>query len=468
MRTLPWLTAGTTTSSTTKRPAKTPVASKTPKRQRLIDDDSDDLSVSAISARHSTHLRNDHDASSSPDEARPGPREIPRTPSSSPPPTAPPIEEMRPSDEAWVMVEDEFNSIASTFTKHLHREEYKKQQALAAQKSTKIISALPRPTDRVTSLSRQAQIRKEVEHNRVRMKKAAAKHSGQNVAPGSDDEEDDMLIGDRHLAGLMHSTSMARPVKRVLTDTSTKSNTRAAAGFAKQGTESPKRNRGEQRLPDLTNVPRPRLPELHRPKTAEERPQDKRKPDKPKRPVVVPIDDEDDDLDAPVRTRTLPTPASKAHSGPVPKPTFASTSMPPPLLDKPVNLRRTSSSISSTASTSQKTYPRPSLKKESSSIPESPAKKLTFEDVSPFRQKASQLQPRAVPTERDSKSVRRSAEEVKEAAAPTITESQFAYEDVPQIRSRLLPSRRKMRQAGAGQVKQEPAIKVEEVPMFTI
>lgn len=465
---MPWLTAGTATSTTTKRPAKTPAASKTPKRQRLIDDDSDDLSVSAISARHSTHRRGDRDASSSPDEARHGPREIPRTPSSSPPPAAPPAEEMRPSDEAWIMVEDEFNSIASTFTKHLHREEYKKQQALAAQKSTKIIAALPRPTDRVTALSKQAEIKKQVEHTRVKMKKAAAKYPGQNITPGSDEEEDEMLIGDRHLAGLMHSTSTARPVKRVLTEISTKSNTRAAAGFAKQDTESPKRNRGEQRLPDLDQLTKSRLPELLPPKAAEERPQEKRKPDKPKRPVIVPIDDEDDDLDAPVRTQTMPSAASRAHSNAVLKPIFASTNMPPPLLDKPVNLRRTSSSISSTASTSQKTYPRPSLKKESSSIPESPAKKLTFEDVSPFRQKVPQPQSQAALAARTSQSVRRSAEKTKETTAPTTSESQFAYEDVPLIRSRLLPSRRKMRQDGASQAKKEPAIKVEEVPMFTI
>jgi len=468
MRTLPWLTSGTTNSTTTKRPAKTAVASKTPKRQRLINDDSDDLSVSTISARHSTHRHNVRDASSSPDEARPGPREIPRTPSSSPPPAAPPIEEMKPSDEAWIMVEDEFNSIASTFTKHLHREEYKKQQALAAQKSTKIIAALPRPTDRVTALSKKAEITKQVEHNRVRMKKAATKLAGQNVAPGSDEEGDEMLIGDRHLAGLMHSTSTARPVKRVLTDTSTKSNTRAAAGFSKQDTESPKRNRGEQRLPDLDNLRKPKIPDILRPKPAGDWRQDKHKLDRPKRPVFVPIDDEDDDLDAPVRTRTLPVTASKAHSDLISKPIFTNTSMPPPLLDKPVNLRRTSSSISSTTSTSQKTYPRPSLKKETSSIGESPVKKLTFEDVSPFRQKIPQLQSMAAPLVRAPQSVGRSAEKPKEPAANTRTESQFAYEDVPLIRSKLLPSRRKMRQGGAAQVKQEPAIKVEEVPMFTI
>jgi hypothetical protein len=462
MRNLPWLAAGTATTATTKRPAS--VASKAPKRQRLLDDDdSDDLSVTTISARHSSHRRNDRDASSSPDESRPGPKEIPRTPSSSPPPAAPAIEEMRPSDEAWIMVEDEFNSIASTFTKHLHREEYKKQQLLAAQKSTKIIAALPRPTDGVTALSKKAEIKKQVEHTRVQLKKAAAKRPGQNVAPGSDEEEDEMLIGDRHLAGLMHSTGTARHVKRVLTDTSTKANTRAAAGFAKQDTESPKRNRGEQRLPNLDAPPKPRLPDIFRPKAAEARSQDKRKPDKPKQTIVVPIDDEDDNLDAPVRTRTLPT-ASKAQFSAVAKPIFASTSMPPPLMDKPVNLRRTSSSISSTPSTSQKTYPRPSLKKESSSVPESPAKKLKFEDMSPFPKKIPQSQSRA-----PSHHVGRTATKPTETAATTtITESQFAFEDVPQIKSRLLPSRRKMRQDGAGQVKQEPALKVEEVPMFTI
>jgi len=219
----------------------------------------------------------------------------------------------------------------------------------------------------------------------------------------------------------------------------------------------------------LTNVPKSKLPDF-RAKATEDKPKDKRRPDRPKQPVVVPIDDEEDDLDAPIRTRILPTSTSKAHSNAIPKPVFASasTSMPPPLVDKPVNLRRTSSSISSTTSTSQKTYPRPSLKKESSSIPESPAKKLTFEDVSPVKQKVPQSQPRAVPTERASHTTRRSSEKPKETVATTTSESQFAYEDVPLIRSRLLPSRRKMRQGGTGQMKQEPAIKVEEVPMSTI
>ncbi|RMZ90288.1 hypothetical protein DV736_g2469, partial [Chaetothyriales sp. CBS 134916] len=53
-----------------------------------------------------------------------------RSPSTSPPPTPPPqaeaMQEGYDADDIWMMVEDEFQTLAHSFTRHLHHAEYKR------------------------------------------------------------------------------------------------------------------------------------------------------------------------------------------------------------------------------------------------------------------------------------------------------------------------------------------------------
>jgi len=362
---------------------------------------------------------------------------------------------MQPSDEKWMMVEDEFNSIATTFTKHLHAEEYKKLKKLAARKSVEAVATLSRPTDSITMLSKEAQMRKQAEKTREQTKKAAAKHPGHNEPAGSDEEETPMLFTDRHLAGLMQAPPAARAPKRILHTDNTKSHTRAAAGFTKQEDGSPVRTKERSRLPDLGDFMKSRRPEV---KVREQSLTPGRKatikreelPSKRKESQVTRVvDDDEDDLDAIVPLRTISAKSqlqSKRSSS-----KFSSTSMAPPLHDKPANLHRESSS---TSSQSQKTYPRPALKREVSSAG-SPPKKTTFSDVV--------IQP----------SARAPSISVRTRPATSLAAEQnngeFAFMDLPIARSRLLPTRKGPRYGlGAKQtaVKQEQQIKLEEVPYF--
>lgn len=364
---------------------------------------------------------------------------------------------MLQADEKWMMVEDEFNSIASTFTRHLHAEEYKKLKKLAAQKSVKTVADLPRPTDTITTLSREAQIRKQAEKKREQMKKAAAKHPGHNVPAGSDEEETPMLFTDRHLAGLMQASPGARAPKRILHTDNTKSHTRAAAGFTKQDDGAPLRPKERQRLPDLGDFMKSRRAEV---KVREQcptplpKPTIRRKELPAKRKEVLVTqeendDDDDDDLDAIVPLRKG-LGKSQLHPKSLSTKT-SSTVMGPPLRDKPANLHRESSSASSQ---SQKTYPRPALKRESSTAG-SPPKKTTFSEVS--TQSSARHGSKSTTTQ---------------PAASLVTEQnngEFAFMDLPVARSRLLPTRKGLRYGlGAKQtgIKEEKVVKLEEVPYF--
>ena len=349
------------------------------------------------------------------------------------------------------MVEDEFTSIAATFTKHLHAEEYKKLKRLAAQKNVETVAALPRPIDSITALNKEAQLRKQAEKKREHMIKAAAKHPGQNEPPGSDDEEITMLFTDRHLAGLMQGRPGAIHPKRILHPENPKSHTRAAAGFTKQDSGSALRPKQRQRLPDLGDFMKSRRPEIQC-----------REPS----PMLDPIattqgnrsaaeqiaeqieDDDDEDLDAIV---PLHKPSVKTQRPIIPSGTKSlSTPMGPPLRDKPANLYR---EPSSTSSQSQKSYPRPALRKESSGAG-SPPKKAAFID------RATQSSSR-----RPSMCMVRPAQSL----ATEQSKGEFAFVDLPVARSKLLPTRKGIRHGLAlkqASIKEGKSIKLEEVPYF--
>src|SRR5690554_487936 len=65
------------------------------------------------------------------------------TPSSDAPP---PIEYMHPSDDEWVMVEDEFLSTANLFTRSIHQAEYARMQEAASRANARQITNISRST----------------------------------------------------------------------------------------------------------------------------------------------------------------------------------------------------------------------------------------------------------------------------------------------------------------------------------
>lgn len=448
VRTLPWLVGNSQTSL----PKKKPVATRPVNRKRpILDEDSDGQTTNSTGTASSSKRRQHDKAarSSSPGSPQPSRAVDRRTPSSSPPPTAPPVEFMQPNDEKWMMVEDELCSIASTFTRHLHAEEYKRLKKLAAQKSVSTVAALPRPTDSVTALSKEAQMRKRAEEKREHMKKVAANHPGRNETPGSDEEHSAMLFTDRHLAGLMQGSPGARRPKRILHITDNKSHTRAAAGYTKQEDGSPSRPKARQRLPDLGDFMMSRRKEANgREKSPSRPPKATIKQEKPSSKLTaVPSkqyeeDEDDDDLDAivPIRKSSASVKVATTKS--------SSSSMAPPTRDRPESLR---GEMSSTSSQSKTTYPRPALKRESSS-PGSPPKKTAFSDTS---------------TQSSSRRSLVSSVRPSTSMAVEKKDGEFAFMDLGVSRSKLLPSRKGNRYGHDLKqtlIKEEKAIKLEEIP----
>lgn len=122
------------------------------------------------------------------------------------------------------MVEDEFYTIAQSFTQHLHYAEYVRRKKEAKNRTTEP----ERPTDGRTSMPKSVQRKKEAEalHSRQKDGLAQIEGNGGNQDP-SDDEDDDTWAG-THLHGLMTSPRKSRSLVGVQ---GVKSSTRAAAGF---------------------------------------------------------------------------------------------------------------------------------------------------------------------------------------------------------------------------------------------
>ena len=143
---------------------------------------------------------------------------------------------MRPgyaADDIYMMVEDEFHSIAQSFTKHIHHAEYVRLKRLAKSRGEGTLQAIARPTDQRTEQSRATQLKVAAGAN---SKKA---HGGvKKIADFADESEDDAYMFDPQLAGLMGGSQKAE--KDLTGMARGKAKTRAAAGFA----ASPERKRG--------------------------------------------------------------------------------------------------------------------------------------------------------------------------------------------------------------------------------
>lgn len=211
--------------------------------------------------------------------------QVPRSPSTSPPPAPPKQEFMRPgwdNDDAWRMVTDEFMSTAQLFTAHLAHAEYRRQKTMARKREAALggADAISRPV--VGLLSKDGQRKKQGELHRAGVK---AVLKGEH----SEEEEDDPWAGTQ-IASLMMS-----PRKRDTLQPKAavgRSSTRAAAGF------------NPARPLDLRGRP------INREKTPNIKKEIK---------VEADQDSTDDDLDAPALSRSLSRPPRQSRpSSPTP------------------------------------------------------------------------------------------------------------------------------------------------------
>jgi hypothetical protein len=129
-------------------------------------------------------------------------------------------------DDAWIMVEDEFYTIAQSFTQHLHYAEYIRRKKEAKAQSTEALNDIQRPTDGRTQLPKEAVRRKEAEALAARQKVGLA-HLEEPEAEKNDSDDDDTWAG-THLHGLLTSPRKSRSLVGAH---AMKSSTRAAAGF---------------------------------------------------------------------------------------------------------------------------------------------------------------------------------------------------------------------------------------------
>ena len=152
-----------------------------------------------------------------------------RTPSTSPPPAPPDTEPMREGydeDDEWMIVEDEFQTLAQSFTKHLHHAEYKRlmRKARDAPKTQ-----LPEPKSPMSRETKQRLRRKALE----RKQSDGLDEIMPTVAEGNDGRVEDERVEDpwrgTSLAGLMATGSQEKRSLKGLGKLP--SSTRAAKGY---------------------------------------------------------------------------------------------------------------------------------------------------------------------------------------------------------------------------------------------
>ncbi|KAK3630476.1 hypothetical protein LTR56_009474 [Elasticomyces elasticus] len=152
-----------------------------------------------------------------------------QSPGTSPAPAPPDVEFMREgytADDAWMMVEDEFQSVAQAFTKHLHHAEYAKLKRSSKARGQDTLQAIKRPTDGRTAQSVGTKLKLEAD---AKDKRIQGGLKGMGVEEEGEDEDNDEYMHDPHLAGLM--TGSQRATQDLTGLVKPRANTRAAAGF---------------------------------------------------------------------------------------------------------------------------------------------------------------------------------------------------------------------------------------------
>ncbi|KAL8741972.1 MAG: hypothetical protein Q9190_005479 [Brigantiaea leucoxantha] len=213
-RTLPWLKDGGKPSQLSRtRPSKRPSAAAPE------EDSSDDLDATrrSLAQKRAANYRasmifSPERASSSVDTT------TGRSPSTSPPPEPPTVEYMHEGldrDDIYIMVEDEFLSVARTFTAHLHHAEYIRQKNLARARNRTInTTPLSRPTDSITTMREETKKKKEAEARAAKNKTVLKQTKASKISwsdkdePSSDDEDSD----EKHSAPWVGTSIAGNPI----------------------------------------------------------------------------------------------------------------------------------------------------------------------------------------------------------------------------------------------------------------
>ncbi|KAI5805118.1 hypothetical protein EDC01DRAFT_642039 [Geopyxis carbonaria] len=150
------------------------------------------------------------------------------------------IEGMRPSDDAWIMVEDEFLSTAQLFTKSLHIKEYEKLKLAATSRNASQIDNIQRTMREgagASQLSIETLKKREIAAKRLAQRRVMKRiENGRKGVEDSDDDGDGLegASGMTELGTLMRGTtadefSLAKLLKPG------RATTRAAAGSKNSG-----------------------------------------------------------------------------------------------------------------------------------------------------------------------------------------------------------------------------------------
>lgn len=185
-------------------------------------------------------------------------------------------------DDKYRMVEDEFLSVAQQFTVHLHAAEYKRQEKLAKARNAEAITSMSRP---VTGKMSDQTSRKLTAISRSKAQEGLLEGF---VSDDSDDADNLPYVG-TSLHGLMDSP---RKSASLLKAGSIKPTTRAAAGFSKPSANRHLPTREPSRLPGVSTASRGSKQSRYVSQS----------------PTIT-SDDDDDDLDAPIRAPKLASPA---------------------------------------------------------------------------------------------------------------------------------------------------------------
>lgn len=157
-------------------------------------------------------------------------------------------------DDIWMMVEDEFQTLAQSFTAHLHHAEYKRLMKKAREAPRR---ELPEPTSPMSTTTKQKLQRqaRDKSNKEVLDRMILGSQSADMANDVEEDKVDDPWRGTA-LAGLIATGSQEKTSLKGLDKMP--SSTRAAQGFAKAETKARARTRKVDAIDLLTRPPEKR------------------------------------------------------------------------------------------------------------------------------------------------------------------------------------------------------------------
>lgn len=245
---------------------------------------------------------------------------------------------MLPRDEHYIMVEDEFLTIAQIYTRSVHRAEYERLQHLAHAKNATRISEIQRPVSGVPRMSKETLLKHELAAKRHATEDALKRLPGVARKWDEDSSEDEARKTARSVWGKSSlGLLMCSPKKRerdLSARWTVKPGTRAAAGFLKSEVDG-RRGRFEgagsqdmgraikmkKRPGNSTSAGKPAVKQVSRPPPPKHNPVIKQETET----ASDTSSGDDDDLDAPITQR-----AYRPSSQPIPTMRPSSSILQPP------------------------------------------------------------------------------------------------------------------------------------------